>query len=198
MRLDHLAIAAETLKDGVAWAEEKLGVTFLAGGQHARYGTHNRLLGLADDLYLEVIAIDPDAASDGPRWFGLDDFKGPPRLTNWICEPDDFDAFMVHGMQKVTMTRGDLRWDMGVPADGSLPMGGAFPTVLHWHTDTPPGKRLASSGCALARLTVCHPQADAIAAQLDGQLHDPRVDFDNAPDIRLTALIDTPNGQVVL
>lgn len=138
MRLDHIAIAAETLEEGAAWAEERLGVPLLPGGKHARFGTHNQLLGLEDGLYLEVIAVDPAADCDGPRWFALDDFKGPPRLVNWICEPDDFDAFLRHGMEAVPMARGDLRWDMGAPRDGSLPLEGGFPTVLRWHTDTPP------------------------------------------------------------
>lgn len=196
MRLDHLAIAAETLDEGVAWAEERLGVAFLAGGKHARFGTHNRLLGLARGLYLEVIAVDPDATSDGPRWFGLDTFKGPPRLANWICEPLDFDAFMVHGMRKVAMSRGDLRWDMGAPVDGSLPMGGGFPTVLQWHTDTPPGQSLASSGCGLRALTIRHPGANEIAQSLRGHLDDARVRFEVASVISLTAELDTPRGVV--
>jgi hypothetical protein len=198
LRLDHLAIAAETLEDGVAWAEERLGVSFLAGGKHARFGTHNQLLGLADGLYLEVIAADPDATCDGARWFGLDAFEGPPRLTNWICELSDFDAFMVHGMRKVVMQRGNLRWDMGVPTDGSLPLGGGFPTVLHWHTDTPPGRSLAPSGCVLRSLTIAHPQVDEIKHGLSDHLTDPRVRFEVAPDIRLSAAFETPRGIVTL
>ncbi|MEN8840298.1 MAG: VOC family protein [Octadecabacter sp.] len=198
MRLDHLAIAAETLEEGVAWAQERLGVTFLAGGKHARFATHNQLLGLADGLYLEVITTDPAANCDGPRWFALDHFKGPPRLANWICEADDIDAFMVHGMRKVAMERGDLRWDMGVPPDGSLPMAGGFPTVLQWHTDNPPGRSLAQSGCALHRLNVCHPQADKIEVQLAGQLRDARVHFEVSDTVGLSAVFETPNGPVTL
>ena len=196
MRLDHLAIAAETLEDGVAWAEDRLGVSFLAGGKHVRYATHNRLLGLADGLYLEVIAADPNASCDGARWFGLDKFSGPPRLANWICEPDDFHEFMVYGMRKVSMERGDLRWDMGVPEDGSLPLGGGFPTILQWHTDKPPGRSLAPSGCALQTLTIAHPQADVIKNSLSSKLTDPRVRFVVAQEIQLSAAFETPRGMV--
>jgi hypothetical protein len=198
LRLDHLAIAAETLEDGVAWAEVRLGVSFQAGGKHARYATHNRLLGLADGLYLEVIAADPNASCDGARWFGLDKSSGPPRLVNWICEPDDFHEFMVYGMRKVAMERGDLRWDMGVPPDGSVPLDGGFPTVLHWHTDTPPGRSLAPSGCALQTLTIAHPQADDIKNALSGKLTDPRVRFVGAQEIQLSAAFETPRGVVTL
>ncbi|WP_375282180.1 VOC family protein [Pseudooctadecabacter sp.] len=198
MRLDHLAIAAETLEEGVAWAEGKLGVTFLPGGKHARFGTHNRLLGLKDGLYLEVIAVDPDATSHGPRWFGLDRFSGPPRLANWICEPADFDAWLRHGMRAVPMARGDLRWDMGAPEDGSLPMGGGFPTVLRWHTDTPPGQSLPASGCALQRLTIRHPQAEGLASELAPALSDPRVVFEPAATVSLSAMMQTPLGVVTL
>lgn len=198
MRLDHIAIAAETLEDGVAWTEDRLGVSLLPGGQHARFGTHNRLLGLADGLYLEVIAVDPDATSDGPRWFDLDNFSGPPRLANWICEPNDFDAALAHGMRSVPMQRGDLRWDMGAPIDGSLPMGGGFPTLLQWHTETPPGRSLPSSGCELLEFCVRHPQADQIAAELAGRLVDDRVRFETADAVTLSATLRTPNGVVTL
>jgi len=194
MRLDHLAIAAETLEEGVAWAEEKLGVPFLSGGNHARFATHNRLLGLAGGLYIEVISPDPNATCDGPRWFGLDRFRGAPRLVNWICEATDFSAMLRYGMCKVPMSRGDLRWDMGVPKDGSLPLDGGFPTVLQWHCAAP-GQTLPPSGCALRRLIVTHPQADEIEAQI--ALNDPRVQFKTG-DMRLSAMFDTPNGPISL
>ena len=45
LKLDHFAVAAETLEAGRAYAEEALGVTLRPGGQHAHFGTHNMLLG---------------------------------------------------------------------------------------------------------------------------------------------------------
>ncbi len=198
MRLDHLAIAAETLDEGIAWAQARLGVTFGAGGTHPRYGTHNRLLGLKDGLYLEVIAKDPGAACEDACWFGLDAFSGPARLVNWICEPDDFESVLVHGMRAVAMQRGDLRWDMGVPEDGRLPMGGAFPTVLRWITPNPPGRSLAPSGVALQKLTVRHPDAARIEAEIGQVLNDDRVRFEPHGDIALSAQFETPRGVVVI
>ena len=81
LTLDHIAISARTLAEGTAHVETLLGVTLGPIGHHAHMSTHNRLLGLGD-LYLEVIATDPDAPKpQWPRWFDLDHFAGPPRLT---------------------------------------------------------------------------------------------------------------------
>lgn len=197
MRLDHLAIGAQTLQEGVAWAEAKLGVSFQAGGTHARFATHNRLLGVADGLYLEVIAADPDATCEGTRWFGLDTFSGPLRLVNWICEPADFDAALRHGLEKVSMRRDALKWDMGVRPDGTLPLGGTYPTVLKWHKSSPPGRSLPNSGIALHRLVIEHPHAAGIQAEV-AELNDLRVEFHVAAAPNLRATFDTPTGRVTL
>ena len=70
---DHLVLAARDLDRGGAWLEDRLGVALTAGGRHSRMGTHNRLLSLGENFYLELIAIDPQAPPpDRPRWFGLD------------------------------------------------------------------------------------------------------------------------------
>jgi len=60
LTFDHLAVTAETLDAGVAAVEAALGVALAGGGKHPHMATHNRLLGLGD-LYLEVIAAEPDA-----------------------------------------------------------------------------------------------------------------------------------------
>ncbi len=79
-KLDHLAIVAPTLEEGVAYVEKTLGVPMAAGGKHPEMGTHNRLLRLGDDIYLEVIAVDPEAPRpERPRWFGLDDSEATVR-----------------------------------------------------------------------------------------------------------------------
>ena len=90
LRLDHIAVACESLEEGRAWVEERLGKPLQPGGKHARFSTHNLLLGLEGGIYVELIAIDPDAPDPGRRrWFDLDDFSGAPKLTNWICATEN-------------------------------------------------------------------------------------------------------------
>ena len=57
--VDHLAVAASSLD--ASTLERVLGVPLAGGGKHDRMGTHNRLLRLGSDAYLELIAIDPAA-----------------------------------------------------------------------------------------------------------------------------------------
>ena len=93
LALDHLVVVARTLEEGTTYVEAVLGVEMSAGGKHPYMGTHNRLLSLGTDVFLEVIAIDPDAPKPPHRrWFGLDAYDGAPRMMNWVCQTDDIDA----------------------------------------------------------------------------------------------------------
>lgn len=199
LRLDHLAISAERLEDGVALVERRLGVPMAGGGQHPAMGTHNRLLSLGD-LYLEVIAVDPAATPPGrPRWFDLDRFSGPPRLTTWIVATDEMEAALATGPQgwgaAMDLARGDYRWQMAVPGDGRLPFDGACPALIRWQGALHPAPALPDHGLRLARLAVSHPQAAVLQAAL--ALDDPRVSFIPGPP-GLSAVIDTPQGPVTL
>ena len=60
--VDHLVIAAETLAQGCDYVESGLGVRPAPGGKHVTMGTHNALVGLGPHAYIEIIAIDPEAA----------------------------------------------------------------------------------------------------------------------------------------
>ena len=199
LRLDHLAVSARSLDEGVAALEAALGVTMAGGGQHPAMGTHNRLLSLGD-LYLEVIAVDPAApAPDRPRWFDLDRFTGPPRLTTWIAATGDMDAVLAKGPpgwgSPMALARGDYRWQMAVPQDGRLPFDGTCPALIQWHGTLHPAAALPDLGLRLNRLTVTHPKAPALRAALG--LTDPRLHFTAGPP-GLEAVIDTANGPVTL
>lgn len=66
------------------------------------------------------------------------------------------------------LERGDYRWRIGVPEDGSMPAGGAFPTLIQWHGERHPAGSLPESGCRLTRLVVSGPKARARLARLRG------------------------------
>ena len=202
MRLDHLALSAMTLDEGVAHVEAALGVALAPGGQHPHMATHNRLLGLGD-VYLEVIAADPAAPRPAwPRWFDLDRFSGTPRLTNWIAACDDLEAEIARGPDgvglPVALARGDLRWKMAVPPTGRLPFDDAFPALIQWDGTLHPAGLLPDAGVRLLRLEIAHPQAAELRAALDGRLADPRVVIVPGAKKALQASFATPGGTRVL
>ncbi|MGP6085800.1 VOC family protein [Antarctobacter jejuensis] len=201
LELDHIAVAGETLAEATAWTEAQLGLSLLPGGRHARYGTHNRLLGMAP-YYIEAIAIDPEApAPPDARWFGLDYFRGPARLDKWICRVADIDAAIAAlpmAGRRVDLERDGLRWSMAVPPDGRLPFDGLFPALIQWHVARPPGDSLPPSGIALDRLSVAHPEAAALQALLAPLLTGAPVDFVSAARPGLSAALTGPSGPLTL
>ena len=202
LELDHIAVLGETLDDAVAHVENRLGQSMLPGGRHARYGTHNRLLGMAPHLYVESIAIDPEAAPPhDPRWFGLDRFRGPARLAKWICRVSDLDAalsVLPMAGRKVDLARGELRWSMAVPEDGDLPFDGVFPALIQWHSATPPGFALPSGSRTLRDLIVTHPEADRLSALLAPYLNAPLVRFETAGSAGVSARLTVDEREVWL
>ena len=202
MRLDHLAVSAATLDQGLAHVEAALGVSLAPGGQHPHMGTHNRLLGLGD-VYLEVIAADPSAQSPAwPRWFDLDRFSGTPRLTNWIAACEDLDAEVARGPKgvgvPVALARGDLRWRMAVPPTGRLPFDDAFPALIQWEGAVHPVQRLPDAGVRLIRLEIAHPNAAALRKALAGRLDDARVVIVPGAEKAMQASFATPGGTRLL
>ncbi|KAA0920778.1 VOC family protein [Aquicoccus porphyridii] len=202
LKLDHLAVAATDLEEGRAHIEAALGVATQPGGKHANFGTHNVLLGLEDGIYLEAIAIDPDAPDPGRRrWFDLDDFTGPPRLANWICQTGDIDealALSPAGMGPATdQRRDDLHWQMAAGENGHLPLEGTYPAVIAWGNTPHPSTRLASTGIRLERLIVTSPVAAALRSTLRHLLADARIVIEQG-DKSLRAEFSTPSGRRVL
>ncbi len=195
MQLDHLAIVAADLDEGAAWCEAALGLPLVAGGRHPQFGTWNRLLSLGPGLYLEVIAPDPAAPPPGrPRWFGLD-HAGAPRLGNWIVRVSSPEMIPPDRGDRLALERGDLRWQIGVPADGHVPKGGGLPTVICWTAGQHPSERLPDTGARLVSLTIRHPDAARLARQVLPQLADDRVRYEPAATPGLSAVIATPAGQ---
>lgn len=204
LSFDHIAMTAPTLGAGVEAVEAALGVPLSPGGAHPVMGTHNRLLSLGANEYLEVITVDPSADKPGrARWFGLDTPPAHPRLGNWIARCRGISAEAAKSPdgagEPIALSRGDLHWQMAVPQDGQLPFDGLFPALIEWPAgaDHPAGN-LPDHGLRLVALEVRHPQADALSAALAKRMDEPRLRFVTAAKPALCATIDTPRGPVEL
>lgn len=218
LTLDHLVIAAATLDAGAEYLADAIGVAPAGGGKHTAMGTHNRLLGLYGGIYLEVIAIDPDApAPTRPRWFAMDSeatrerLAQGPFLAHWVARvdrPADLSTWQAQYPGRIApvipMARGDLRWRITVRADGSLPGwqdgetslagDGVIPTLIQWDVPTHPSAMLPRQDLALHRLVATHPRADHVTGALAWLGADGLIDVEPGEAPALRADIETPQG----
>ncbi|UOD28920.1 VOC family protein [Massilia violaceinigra] len=209
-QLDHITVTAPTLAQGAAWIENKLGVAAAPGGKHSAMGTHNLLLRLGEALFLEIIAIDPDAPPPGrARWFALDTLgaDAPPALSAWVARTGDIAlaaeaAGPLAALGAITpMGRGAPNWLITIPGDGNLPLGGVGPALIEWEAGPHPAAGMADLGLSLARLELFHPEPQRVGALLDAiGMHAPvtvvQIDAGARPYLR--AHIDTPAGPRIL
>lgn len=218
LAIDHLVIAAADLDSGTRYVAERLGIAPAGGGAHPRMGTHNRVLGMAEGIYLEVIAIDPQAEPPArPRWFGLDQdavrarLAQGPYLAHWAARveaPLDLSRMQAEHPDRlapaIAMTRGALRWRLTVPDDGSLPAwreagvaagDGLLPTLIQWDVPDYPGVSLPRQDLALLRLSGSHPQAGLLRQGLAWMGADHLIELEQADGPpRLSAQIATAQG----
>ncbi len=209
--LDHIVVGAETLEQGVDYLEEQLGVTVPAGGEHPLMGTHNRLMKLGNDVFLEVIAVAPGLrAPERPRWYGLDDplvrqqLAKQPRLLTWvvntpIAEAQAKTAFCFGRVAPVS--RGDLSWLFGLPDDGRLLASGMVPYLIQWPAGVHPAERMADLDCRLEKLELYHPNPGWLSAVLEAvgaaKFAEVKPLAPNASPY-LSAHVTTPTGTKVL
>jgi hypothetical protein len=169
-------------------------------------GTHNHLLRLGDDLFLEVIAVDPDAPRPAHRrWFGLDDraaldrhWRAGRRLRGYVARCSGLAETIgaqtsTFGMP-IEVSRGDLRWSFAVRADGALPLDGALPSLMDWGERGTPVPTMSDFGLRMRGLVVETPDPDAVHAALEaiGMVGKPEIRRGDA--VRLSATIETPQG----
>lgn len=206
-KLDHLAIIAPTLEEGVKHVRECLDVDIPFGRKHADMGTHNHLLSLGERAYLEVIALDPRATAPlGPRWFGLDDLNAVRkawdqgrRLRGWVASTRDINRHLVkHGSllgEKRQLSAGASEFFFSVPRDGSLPMEGAAPSLIDRLGREPSIPAHAQLGCTLTTVRLAHPQIEVLQSLIAdlGVIDAPQLAFGQS--FRLALVADTPSGE---
>lgn len=167
-KVDHFAIGAASLEQGVTALKQSLGVTIPQGGKHDAMSTQNCVMQAGAESFLELLAVDPDAPPPGrARWISMDDprtiarLAERPRALCWVVGTDDLDAVVAASPvdlgEVVHLTRSDRSWRLTVPRDGHLPWGGLLPAFIEWSPGPHPNTGQQDLGVRLARIQIQHP-----------------------------------------
>lgn len=183
-QVDHLVVLAASLEQGVQWCQRHFGMSPGLGGPHALMGTHNRLFRIASEryphAYLEIIAIDPQAAVPARRrWFDMSEphlhtavERSGPQLVHFVANVPDIrrsvaalyelgiDRGVVLAASRPTPA-GLLQWEISVRDDGARLFDGCLPTLIEWG-DRHPADSMPEIGIELLELRVAHPQSHAL------------------------------------
>ena len=208
-KIDHFAIGADSLEQGIADMEAKLGVSVPRGGKHDAMSTHNCVMQAGNESFFELIAIDPEAPADPGRvrWFTLDNqstqerLRERPRALCWVVGTDDLDAVIAASPvdlgEVVLFTRGDRSWRLTVPKDGSLPMNGLLPAFIEWSPGPHPSTAQKDLGVRLDKVQLTHPDPDKLVAILKALQVDQLATVSKG-DESLSFAVNSPKGLVTL
>ena len=148
-KLDHIVFGATSLEEGTNFIEKKLGIKLSEVGYHDFMGTHNRVVKVDKDVYLEVIAIDPSSKSPNEnRWFNLDNpilqkkLEYSPQMIGYVIETKDKEM-LKHFCTPIEASRGNYKWNFAMPSlesnffNKELIENGIIPSLINWKSNKP-------------------------------------------------------------
>ena len=209
LALDHLVYGVPDLTDSMNEFKQRLGRTPRLGGKHEGLGTHNAILPLAGERYVELIASDPDSPTPKQaRPFGLDTLDSP-RLITWAVRSRSIEVDVGHARASgfdpgpiIDMSRRSpegelLEWKLTLQ---TTPFGnGLVPFVIDWGNTPHPAASAADKdedGPVLAEFLATHPDPSPIAAALAALGIELRVE--SGPESCLSAKLVGHAGDFIL
>lgn len=204
-QLDHIIFAAPALEQGMDAIEELLGIRPVIGGKHPSFGTHNALLSIGDEYYLEVIAPDPSTIPPARGIFLDKAFQKPPHLATWVMRSYSI-VETLSSISNEVVQMGALQSGKRQTPDGTmvswmlsdpyvLPLDGAVPFIIDWGTTPHPANSLPKAG-VLTDLVIECPEPKRVEQAL-AQLGT-SAKLRQSAQFRLIATLETENGVVEL
>ena len=148
-KLDHIVFGARSLEEGTNFIEKKLDIKLSEVGYHDFMGTHNRVVKVDKEIYLEVIAIDPSSKSTNQnRWFNLDNpvlqkkSEYSPQMIGYVIETKDKEI-LKHFCSPIKASRGNYKWNFAMPSlesnffNKELLENGIIPSLINWKSNKP-------------------------------------------------------------
>lgn len=167
---DHFVIGVSELSIGVDEFEGATGVRPSYGGAHPGLGTHNALVSLGQEAYLEVIAPQPGATVTAPFLTAAMGSELTP--AHWAVATNDLpwvqETLRAAGFAPGTPSPGGretpdgqtIRWTTLFLEEA--PIGAPF--FISWDNPEVHPSRTTPAGCSLDSFTVATDEPDTLAA----------------------------------
>jgi len=207
-RIDHIVIGAGDLISGTKILETKLNTKLSPGGRHQMMGTHNKLLKVQSDIYLEVIANNPNVDNPSrPRWFSLDEERTKekidhsPQVLCWVLAVNNIENIVKEcgytPGEILQVSRGELTWKITVPSNGLLVENGVLPVLIEWPNEQHPSKKLINKNISMNTLSLFHPEPNKIKKIICNLIESDLIRIsEGVPKIEL--ILTTENGEVLI
>ena len=205
MQVDHFIVAISDLLLGMQQIEELTGVRPVVGGKHPGAGTQNALIALGERQYLEILAPQTDVEL--------------PESVTWLLELTELTpmgfavstsdaALAVQQLQDNGYTTSTPNAGSRARPDGATlewtsmnitePTAVGMPFFIEWGADSPHPATTSPQGCLLQSLKVATPEHDELSRLFEVLELDVAVEGGTTPEATYEAVIECPNGNVVL
>ena len=202
--IDHFILGINDLEKGMKEFALKTGIDPVFGGIHEGAGTHNALVSLGNNQYLEILAPLKKGTATGFGDFSYENLTA----IGWIIKTNNSErvlpilekyAIPNTGIRPLSRKTNDgklLKWtNIFHSNDGQLSLN---PFFIEWNEDTPHPSLATPKGCRLNDFTIQSTGSDAMTLflqSLDLGLHFSKKENVTSGVITELAL-DTPLGKV--
>ena len=202
--LDHILWAVPDLEEGAAMFEAASGIAPAGGGSHAGFGTRNTLASLGEQLYFEVISVDPAQENHRERAERIGELSAPEMHTFGVrgVELEHYrdtarglglDASDPVHMSRMRADGVKIQWRAIYIVDPVW--GDMVPFLIDWMGSQHPWET-TPKGCKLIEFSALHPNADELSDIYRALGVSVPVKRSAAPGFLLR--LDTPKGELVL
>jgi hypothetical protein len=195
--IDHIILGINNLDNGIAQFKELTGIEPVFGGIHPYSFTHNALVALDDETYIEIMAPRPDAENIPEHFLRLEnltpiDWAVRTRNTEQTKEKLKAAGFITSENKDGSRAKSDgtiLSWTtFGIEKQKD------FPFFIEWGAGTVHPSASSPAGCSLKSFHIKTPDVEAMSS-LNSMLQlGATVSTGNKTQLQVT--LETPKGTV--
>lgn len=203
--IDHIVYAVANLELSIEKFKKATGLEVYAGGEHPDWGTHNAIVRIGEQTYLEFLAKKKTGQPvHNQTWMGLDFLDGD-KITRWALASKDVEQdvkyLQKYKQELATIVIGSraidehkmLNWLMTtvLPSPEVEPA----PFLIDWKKSEHPTSAIPQN-CSIKSFIIEHAESEVLKKLLE-KLQCP-IEIYPSHTTQLKLVLDTPKGEIVI